>query len=189
MIDERGSEPGERAAESASAQAAAEVDFGALRDRLARSVARICPGWLSADRDDIVQAAVMRVMKVVRAGEYKPVSPESYLWKVAFSAVMNEIRRARRRRESSLDEALPSGRHPATDPGLDDERRELGASIQRCMAGLHERRRTVVALHLTGQSVDEISGLFEWSRKKVQNLLARGMADLRLCLGSRGRRR
>lgn len=173
------------AAGDAATAATAEVDYGALREQLARSVERICPAWLHADRDDIVQAAVLRVMKVIRAGEYSPSVPGSYLWKVAFSAVLNEIRHVRRRRESSIEGGLPSSRHPAVDPARDDERRELGAAIQRCLARLQERRRAVVALHLTGHAVDEMTSLLDWNRKRVQNLLTRGMADLRLCLRSR----
>jgi RNA polymerase sigma-70 factor (ECF subfamily) len=186
VTEDRRLDPDGCAAGDAAPAAPAEVDYGALRDQLARSVARICPGWLLADRDDIVQAAVLRIMRMIRAGEYNPAAPESYLWKVAFSAVMNEIRRVRRRRETSMEEALPSSRHPAADPARDDERRALGAAIQRCLARLNERRRAEVALHLTGHTVDEVSGLLDWNRRKVQNLLTRGIADLRLCLRSRG---
>jgi len=189
VTKDREPDPDGRAVGDAAPAATPDVDYDALRDQLARSVARICPAWLHADRDDVIQSAMLRIMKVVRAGEYHPVSPESYLWKVAFTAVMNEIRRVRRRRESSIEEALPPGRHPTADPDRDDERRDLGAAIQRCLARLNERRRAVVALHLTGHSVEEVTGLLGWNRKQVQNLVARGIADLRLCLRSRGLQR
>ena len=41
------------------------IDYAQLREDLARAVARLCPGWLSSQRDDLVQSAMMRVMQIV----------------------------------------------------------------------------------------------------------------------------
>jgi RNA polymerase sigma-70 factor (ECF subfamily) len=41
-------------------------------------------------------------------------------------------------------------------------------------------------LHIQGHSVDEISALLDCSRKKADNLVYRGLADLRACLSARG---
>lgn len=42
------------------------IDYSKVRRDLARAVARICPGWLFDQRDDLVQMAMMRVMQSVR---------------------------------------------------------------------------------------------------------------------------
>ena len=40
------------------------LDYATLRQDLVRAVARLCPRWLIDRRDDLVQAAVMRVMQI-----------------------------------------------------------------------------------------------------------------------------
>ncbi|MGH8636053.1 MAG: hypothetical protein ACREUZ_02855, partial [Burkholderiales bacterium] len=65
-------------------------------------------GVLSAQRDDVVQAAGMRVVQILdklqARGEGDPHFSSSYLYKVAHSALVDEIRRVRRRRETDLDD-------------------------------------------------------------------------------------
>ena len=41
-------------------------------------------------------------------------------------------------------------------------------------------------LHLMGHSVDEISALLECRYKQAENLVYRGLSDLRACLKTRG---
>ena len=64
------------------------IDFTKLRRDLAQAVARVCPRWQPAFRDDLVQSAVMRVMQVLAkpAGESEgnPLLSSSYLYKVAY---------------------------------------------------------------------------------------------------------
>jgi RNA polymerase sigma-70 factor (ECF subfamily) len=43
-----------------------------------------------------------------------------------------------------------------------------------------------VALHLQGHSVPDIGKLMSWAPKKADNLVYRGLADLRECLVSKG---
>ena len=40
------------------------LDYAALRQDVVRAVARLCPRWMVDRRDDLVQAAVMRVMQI-----------------------------------------------------------------------------------------------------------------------------
>jgi RNA polymerase sigma-70 factor (ECF subfamily) len=86
-------------------------------------VRRVCPPWLSAQADDIVQVAVLRVVEIARRGEGTGGFRSSYLWRVAYSVTVDEIRRLRRRREVGLEDAAA-----ATDlPGFDPERRQAAA--------------------------------------------------------------
>jgi len=169
----------------------ARIDYAKLREDLVRAVARLCPGWLSNQRDDLVQAAVMRVMQVVGQpssdGEGNRPFAASYLYKVAYSALVDEIRRVRRRREADLDDEKVA---PAAVTRQDPERiaasREIGRGIQDCLSQMSRERRLAVTLYLQGHSVPEASRVLDWSPKRTENLVYRGLADLRECLTSKG---
>lgn len=168
------------------AAASAEERHAQLRRSLVRAVARICPRWLAAQADDIVQAGMLRVMGILRESEGKAALNASYLWRVAYSATVDEIRRLRRRREVSLDEVSPEVLPDASDPERSHAGNEIAQGVQACLGRLAEGRRLAVALHLQGHSVPEAAGLLGWGAKKVENLVYRGLADLRRCLIAKG---
>ena len=80
----------------------------ALRQDVVRAVARLCPGWMSQRRDDLVQIAVMRVMRITEkrsaSDEVNEPLSTSYLYKVAYSVLVDEIRRLRRHPETDLED-------------------------------------------------------------------------------------
>ena len=168
------------------------IDYSKLRHDLARAVARMCPSWLSNERDDLVQAAVMRVMQSVgkKALEREGDAPlaSSYLYKVAYSALVDEIRRVRRRRESALETGTVESVASTENPERTMASREIGQGIRDCLAQLKDERRMAVTLYLQGHSVPEASRILEWSTKRTENLVYRGLADLRECLLSKGLR-
>jgi len=162
-----------------------------LRDTLARAVRRQCPAWLSGDADDIAQAAVTKVMS--RVGEGNVALSAFYLHKVAHSALVDEIRRRRRRREEALEVATPTGdvlrtREPmARDDAADTARmRELGMAIRRCLLAMKQERRLAVLLYLQDHTVPEAARILGWAAKRTENLVYRGLADLRQCLLAKG---
>jgi RNA polymerase sigma-70 factor, ECF subfamily len=165
-------------------------DLEHLRAALARAVARICPHWLSDQADDLVQVALMKVIEVLRRSEGSIQLKSFYLHKAAYSALVDEIRRRRRRREVPL----PDGEGPTllatevetSNPETQYAGREVGREIRDCLAGMIHPRRRAAALHLQGHSVPEISRLLGWSGKKAENLVYRGLADLRQCLAEKG---
>lgn len=181
---------------------AAGVEAGALRDplsgeegvrlraQLVKAVTRVCPSWLSSQAEDIVQAALMRVMEVLRRREGNEGLSSSYLWKAAYSATVDEIRRQRRRREVSLDgEALEATlRSPQPGPEEAGRSREIASELQDCLRRLAEARRLALVLHLQGHTGPEAARLLGWSEKRVENLIYRGLADLRRCLEEKGLR-
>ncbi len=89
----------------ATVRSVAEVpdgpDLAELRRHLLEAVGRICPCWLADAREDIVQTALTRVTWI--ANERNEPLGRPYLWRAAFMATVDEIRRRQRRRESSLD--------------------------------------------------------------------------------------
>jgi RNA polymerase sigma-70 factor (ECF subfamily) len=166
------------------------IDYAKLRQDFVKAVARLCPGWLANQRDDLVQAAVMRVMQIVSRHENRASDAglaASYLYKVAHSALVDEIRRANRRQETALDDSTVE-RVAITfqDPERSAASREIGRRIQDCLASMHRDRRQAVALYLQGHSVPEAARLLDWPAKRTENLVYRGLADLRECLMAKG---
>jgi RNA polymerase sigma-70 factor (ECF subfamily) len=167
------------------------IDVTALRHELTRAVARVCPAWLTAQRDDLVQAAVMRVMQRFQGREIasEGVAPftSSYLYKVAHSVLVDEIRRVRRRQETDLDDQVADQVTVTTaDPERMVASAEIGRGIQCCLSKMKQERRLAVTLYLQGHTVAEAARILDWSPKRTENLVYRGLADLRVCLTCRG---
>ena len=169
------------------------VDYTKLRRDLASVIARICPGWPAAQRDDLVQAAVMRIMRVFGAGapdvdsEGNSAPRTSYLYKVAHSVLVDELRRLRRQRETPMDEdALESVPAVRADPERLAVSRQIGEGIRDCLSRLKRERRLAVTLHLQGHTVPQAAQILDWAAKRTENLVYRGLAELRDCLTSKG---
>ena len=164
------------------------LPYAELLEQLERSMQRLCPSWLADSRDDLVQMAMMKVMKMARESEKSSHFGSSYLWRVAHSVLIDEIRRARRRGEVTLDGEDPfrSAPTPMASPTEDPGRRffatELRDAIWHCLDGLIDTRRRAVTLHLEGSSPDEAARILGWKTKKVYNSIHRGLHDLRDCL-------
>ncbi len=167
-----------------------ELDLVALRDDLKRAVAQTCPRWMADRSDDIIQVALLRVVDIYRKREGNAEFSSFYLRKAAYSAVIDEIRRLRRRQEVPLEDETAETRYDPPADGPDPERvatsRQVGRAIQECLGQLVPPRRLAVTLNLQGHSVPEVGRLMDWSTKKAENLVYRGMADLRGCLDGKG---
>jgi RNA polymerase sigma-70 factor (ECF subfamily) len=119
---------------------------------------------------------------------------------VAHSALVDEIRRRQRRREVQLDVGEPDAHeaqaqgHVARapepratgDPEQDASLRELGGAVRGCLLEMKRDRRLAVTLYLQGHSVPEAARLLDWPVKRTENLVYRGLADLRQCLLAKG---
>jgi RNA polymerase sigma-70 factor (ECF subfamily) len=167
------------------------LDFATLRQDVARAVARLCPRWMADRRDDLVQAAVMRVMHITArrsaSGEdHQPLST-SYLYRVAYSVLVDEIRRLRRLRETDLeDEGVNAVAFATENPERTMASKEVGRGIHECLTGMKRERRLAVTLHLQGHTVAEAARILDWAAKQTENLVYRGLADLRRCLMAKG---
>lgn len=173
-------------AEEISPEWAAAIE--GLREGLDAAVGKVCPPALAAHRDDLVQAAWIKVVRLGAKNEGKTTFSASYLRRAAYSALIDEIRRHRRRREEPLegDMAITEPTHGAPSP----ERRafggELGQAIVGCLDRLVRPRRLAVVLHLQGHSVPEIASRLGWVPKRAENLVYRGLKNLRGCLMAKG---
>lgn len=153
---------------------------------LTRAVRARCPPQLVDRADDIVQEAMIKVLRL--HGEGKGSTQPSYLWKVAWTVTIDELRRHRRRQEDTLEDMVadPTDTTPAADPHNRAQSQEVAAAIQDCLGGLIEARRRALTLHLVGHSVPETAKLLGWAPKKAENSVYRGLSDLRECLRGKG---
>lgn len=163
-----------------------EGEFDQLRVDLQRAIRYACPASLADRADDLVQVAVMRVMEIRRKSERGRELSTRYLYKVAHSVVVDELRRIRSCREVSLEEANPSEPAWTETPERNAEAREIGQGILDCLRLLRRARRLAVTLHLQGHTVPEAASILGWGEKRTENLIYRGLAELRRCLKAKG---
>jgi RNA polymerase sigma-70 factor (ECF subfamily) len=178
--------------DDARAAASDEARWTTLRHALARAVRRQCPQWLSDHAEDLVHAALMKVMAMPGAREGKRGLSSFYLYRVAHSALVDEIRRRQRRREVPL-EVDDSSQEGATiepkatgNPEQHASLRELGSAVRDCLLSMNGDRRLAVTLYIQGHSVPEAARILGWAAKRTENLVYRGLADLRQCLLGKG---
>ena len=160
------------------------LDVEQLRADILRAVKQVCPRWLADEADDLAQIATSRVLDRLRDTGGAELS-RAYLYRAAYSAVVDEIRRRRRRAEVPLEPDLPVSSKEG-NPERQAAGRDLREMIRLCLSGLARARRRAVTLHLLGHSVAEIAALLEYGHKQAENLVYRGLGDLRACLSARG---
>lgn len=111
--------------------------------------------------------------------------PAAYLKKVAYSAVVDEIRR--RRRQLALDAGADGGDiDAAPDENQAMPESYIGNALAACMQHLLPDRRRALTLHLLGHSGAEVAQLLVCDAKRAENLTLRGLAQLRECLHVKG---
>lgn len=160
-----------------------------LRKSLEKVVFRICPTWLIARRDDLVQMTVMKIIDTKRkSGEGIGPLKSSYMFRVAHNALVDEIRRQRRQREVALedDDGATVELKEEHDPERNALSRETGRAIADCLKHMRQERRQAVTLYLQGHSVPDSARTLGWERKRTENFVFRGLMDLRQCLLKKG---
>ena len=157
-----------------------------LRRRLSVAVSRACPGWLAQDREDIVQNALVKLIDALGKSEGKREFSSIYLAKAAHGATVDEIRRRCRRKEDAPGEDQMEARSEVANPERESSSREIGRGIQDCMHRLVRPRRLALMLYLQGCTVPETARRLGWDVKRADNLVYRGLRDLRQCLAEKG---
>jgi RNA polymerase sigma-70 factor (ECF subfamily) len=178
--------------------AAVLEEFGAL---LHQAVSRACPRDRGIQVADVEQDARIRLWKALQS-ERAIDDLASYIYRVAVTATIDAIRRAKARREEQLDhDESPgddaNGRHAAAprseqlvSAGPSPEEHAAGESladaVAQAMAVLAPPRRQAVGLYLQGLTTQDVATLLGWTEPKARNLVYRGLADLRRQLQSMG---
>src|SRR5262245_61853855 len=170
---------------SLSALSSATADVEDLRADLWRAIRAVCPRWLADQADDLTQIAISRILDRVRTTKGEMELSSGYLYRTAYSVVVDEIRRRRRRQEIPLESDVLVVSQDG-DPERQTFSRELREAITKCLSNLSTPRRRAVTLHLLGHSLDEICAQLECRYKDATNLVYRGRSDLRACLRKKG---
>lgn len=148
-----------------------------------RAVRRVCPRSLAQEAEDLVQESFIRLLKS-RKLETPGELSAAYLKKVAYSAVIDEIRRRRRRpRAEGSEEELEAVGDLSMAPG---EHSTLGHSLEVCLQKLQADRRQALTLHLLGYTGAEVAHMLGCNLKRAENLTLRGLAQLREHLAHMG---
>ncbi len=165
----------------------------ALTATMARAVRRQCPAWLRDHAQDIAQTALTKVMAAELRGEGTRPLSSFYLYRAAHSALVDEIRLRKRRPEVPLDgTAEPDDQGLRFEPQAEGNPestasfRELGRAVRQWLLSARRDRRLAVTLYLQGHSVPEAARILGWDAKRTENLVYRGLADLRQCLRGLG---
>jgi len=163
------------------------IEAEELRAILVRAVRRICPSWLAGQQQDLVQNACLRMVNKYAQDKESVTLGASYLWKVAHSVVMDEIRRRKRHPEAELEATTqqePAAVHFSPESG--QARTEMNVAITAGLQRLKEGRRWAVLLYLYGFSLDDSARMLGWNTKRVDNQRYQGLRELRAYLKERG---
>ncbi len=123
-------------------------------------------------------------LKTFRGGSFK-----SWLIRVATNRCYDELRRRKRRPQTSLDEIMDENesfaflRSPNEGPEAHRQRVELALAIERCLKDLPDDQRIVTVLgDVEGYDYQEIATITRVSLGTVKSRLSRARAKLRDCL-------
>lgn len=117
-------------------------DASRLRRSLEAAVATLCPRSLADRREDLVQEALLRVTRILGRAEPGRELNATYLWRTAYCALVDELRRRRQRREVPLEDAGPpeSLASPRPGPAAAGRGGEIRRALAACLKGLLEPR-------------------------------------------------
>lgn len=166
-----------------------EPFYQQLKLDLENAVQHLCPKWMLDHRDDLVQAGMMRVMASMEKRPDEASFNSTYIYRIAHSALVDEIRRLRRRNETELVDEEGNDLPLPNDDASPEHRllaNEISQNISHCLVAMITPRRLAVTLKLQGESAPQAAEILGWSLRKVENLLYRGLSDLRQCLSRKG---
>jgi RNA polymerase sigma-70 factor (ECF subfamily) len=161
--------------------------FGRLMARWERPIQRLC-ARMTGDQhraEDLAQTVFVRVF--ARRADWEPTGRFStFLWQIALNLCRDDLRRTRRRGESSLealDEETGRGLEllAADEPAPDElaETRERGELVRDALQRLAPHYREVVVLrHYEGLKFNEIGRVLEIPEGTVKSRMAEALTQL-----------
>ena len=137
--------------------------------------------------EDAAQEAFINAYKALnrfRGGNFK-----AWLLRIATNACYDELRRRKRRPQSSLDEMTDENesfaflRSPDEGPEGAQQRMELVRAVEECLQGLPDDQRvTAVLCDVEGYDYNEIANITSVSLGTVKSRMNRARRKLRDCL-------
>jgi len=137
--------------------------------------------------EDAAQEAFISAYQALR--RFRGGSFKSWLLRIVTNACYDELRRRKRRPQSSLDDLTDDNesfaflRSPNEGPEAYQERRELVRALEHCLEALPEDQRvTAVLCDVEGFSYQEIAEITRVSLGTVKSRMSRARAKLQDCL-------
>jgi RNA polymerase sigma-70 factor (ECF subfamily) len=159
---------------------------GKILDDMAISIRNIIydsfPGTTPQEREDIEQEAKLKLWRMASNGK-KIANFRSYLWKVVYTTALDIIEeRMHKMSDEEIQKAVDSS-HPArfceACPEFQWQHEEMKMKLNKTVALLPPRRRSVVQLWLSDMNLEEIAACLGWSANQVRHLLYRGIEELK----------
>lgn len=145
----------------------------------------------SAPAEDVAQETFITAHQSLRS--FRGGSFKSWLIRIATNRCYDELRRRKRRPQTSLDEIMDENesyaflRSPQDSPETHRQRVELALAIESCLKGLPDDQRIVTVLSdVEGYDYQEIATITRVSLGTVKSRISRARAKLRDCLQSLG---
>lgn len=163
-------------------------DIEVLRRTVLATVRKLSSPRLRPAAEDITQGVLIRVLEIRRREWGERPLPASYLYRAAYNAVLDELRRRRHSPEEPGhgDDLLAAAPDAAAGPERRVASGETAAAIRHCLRRLVATRRRAVTLYLEECTVSEVAAALGHTAKKASHLIYRGLADLRTCLAGKG---
>jgi RNA polymerase sigma-70 factor (ECF subfamily) len=141
---------------------------------------------------DATQEAFISAYKSLR--RFRGGSFKAWLMRIVTNACYDELRRRKRRPQTSLEalhvveeDANPSLVHRSEAPETHAQRMELAGAIEDCLGTLPDEQRLAAVLSdIQGHSYDEMATIMDVSLGTVKSRLSRARAKLRDCLRTKG---
>ncbi len=149
----------------------AASSFDPLRPRLVRVAYRMLGSV--ADAEDAVQDAFLRWLEVDRRAV---ASPEAYLRRVVARIALDQLKSARRRRETYIGPWLPE---PVVEPA-EDEADDITLPLMMALERLSPLERAAFLLHdVFGSTFDEVAGTIGRDAAACRQLASRAREHVR----------
>ena len=168
-----------RRAVKGDAQAFSEL-MTAQEGRMYAVALRMCANH--EDAQDCLQEAMLRIYRAI-SGFKGQASFSTWVYRITMNTCLDELRRAKRRRATSLDERLETGWAPADEVNTPERhalRAEQRRALDRAIRDLPEDMRSAVVLRdIQGCSYDEIADILGANVGTIKSRISRGRARLR----------
>ncbi|MDD6882680.1 MAG: sigma-70 family RNA polymerase sigma factor [Eubacteriales bacterium] len=134
------------------------------------------------DAQDCLQEAMLRVYRALASFKGQS-SFSTWVYRVTMNTCLDELRRRKMRKTTSLDGLLDSGWSPAEEldtPEHNAIRSEQRRTIERAIAALPEDMRAAIVLRdIQGFSYDDIAGMLDTNVGTIKSRISRGREKLR----------